>query len=179
MSFAIHDGCPGPGYWERDNSHFPIPMSRHLWELFLPAYDAGTRRGLARYGSLIDHFDFARVKGRLYLKTCFVTDPEEVRRRARASEEALATKLWRQDHAEWQSLQKDLRRRLVRFSVLDPQSMDTDTLRAHMAALREIFVEGTLRHFYQQPSSMFPVGDWIGNVCTWTGASPTEALSLL
>src|SRR5207244_8633481 len=74
MTIGIYEACPGPGYWERDNSHFPLPMSRHLWELFTPAYDAGTRRGLARYGSLIDHFDFARVKGRLYLKTCFVED---------------------------------------------------------------------------------------------------------
>ena len=84
MSFGIHHGCPGPGYWERDNSHFPLPMSRHLWELFLPPYDEGTRRGLARYGSLIDHFDFARVKGRLYLKTCFVHDPAERAKRIRA-----------------------------------------------------------------------------------------------
>src|SRR5262245_19293114 len=77
MSFGIFDDRPGPGFWERDNSHFPLPMSRHLWELFIPAYDAGARRGLARYGSLIDHFDFARVKGRLYLKTCCVDDPAE------------------------------------------------------------------------------------------------------
>src|SRR5215471_19805111 len=77
MSFSIHENCPGPGFWERDNSHFPLPMSRHLWELFIPAYDAGTRQGLARYGSLIHHFDFARVKGRLYLKTCLVDGPEE------------------------------------------------------------------------------------------------------
>src|SRR5207237_4650597 len=47
MTIGIYDGCPGPGYWERDNSHFPLPMSRHLWELFVPAYDAGTRIGLS------------------------------------------------------------------------------------------------------------------------------------
>src|SRR5215510_9161546 len=104
MSFAIHDGCPGPGFWERDNSHFPLPMSRHLWELFLPPYDAGTRRGLARYGSLIDHFDFARIKGRLYLKTCFVEDPAEREIRFRSSEEALSARLWRKDRADWQKV---------------------------------------------------------------------------
>ena len=46
MTIGIYDGCPGPGYWERDNSHFPLPMSRHLWELFVPAYDAGTRKSM-------------------------------------------------------------------------------------------------------------------------------------
>lgn len=179
MSFGIHDGCPGPGYWERDNSHFPLPMSRHLWELFLPAYDAGTRRGLARYGSIIDHFDFARVKGRLYLQTCVVDDPEELRIRARASEEALATKLWRRDRAEWREVHERLRERLLQFSKADPLAMDLHTLHAHIASLRRLFVEGTLQHFFQQPSSMFPVGDWVRRTCEWTGATPAEALCVL
>jgi hypothetical protein len=170
MSFGIHDGCPGPGYWERDNSHFPLPMSRHLWELFLPAYDTGTRRGLARYGSLIDHFDFARIKGRLYLKTCFVSGAEELQSRAHASEAALATKLWRRDRIEWRNIYENLRSRLMRFSAIDPLAMDSSDLHAHLCALREIFVEGTLRHFLQQPSSMFPVGEWVQNTCAGRGS---------
>jgi pyruvate,water dikinase len=179
VSFAIYDGSPGPGFWERDNSHFPLPMSRHLWELFLPAYDTGTRRGLARYGSLIGHFDFARVKGRLYLKTCFIQDAGERENRARAAEEALERKLWRQDCIDWQEVREQLRDRLLRFSAADPAAMDVPALQAHIHALRRIFVEGTLRHFFQQPSSMFPVGDWVRNACQWTGCAPAEALSLL
>jgi phosphohistidine swiveling domain-containing protein len=179
MSFGIYDGCPGPGFWERDNSHFPLPISRHLWELFLPAYDAGTRRGLARYGSLIDHFDFARVKGRLYLKTCFVENPAEREIRIHAAEKALETKLWRQDSSDWQCIREQLSGRLMQFAETDPARMDFDTLQTHVASLREIFVEGTLRHFFQQPSSMFPVGDWVRRTCAWTGCASGEALSLL
>src|SRR5215470_14687440 len=103
MSFGIYEGCPSAGFWERDNSHFPLPMSRHLWELFLPVYDTGTRRGLARYGSLIDHFDFARIKGRLFLKTCLVEDATEREKRILASENAIDSKLWRLDLQEWQT----------------------------------------------------------------------------
>jgi pyruvate,water dikinase len=179
MSFGIYDGCPGPGFWVRDNSHFPLPMSLHLWELFLPAYDAGTRRGLARYGSLIDHFDFARIKGRLYLKTCYVHDPAEREARVHAAEEALTKKLWRLDCAEWRRVREELRCRLLKFSSIDPASMGVDALRIHIASLREIFSEGTLRHFFQQPSSMFPVGDWVRDACRWTGCTPADALSLL
>jgi phosphohistidine swiveling domain-containing protein len=179
MSFGIYGGCPGPGFWERDNSHFPLPMSRHLWELFLPSYDAGTRRGLARYGSLIDHFDFARIQGRLYLKTCFVQDPQERDRRIRSSEEALHAKLWRSDREEWRHARQKLRDRLLPFSEIDPAQLDCRTLQTHIAALREVFVEGTFRHFVQQPSSMFPVGDWVRRVCTRTGCAPAAALSLL
>src|SRR5262245_41821439 len=179
MSFGIYDGCPGEGYWERDNSHFPLPMSRHLWELFLPAYDAGTRQGLARYGSLIDHFDFARVKGRLFLKTCFVEVREEIQRRGQASEKALATKLWRSDRVKWSGIHHGLRERLLEFSKVDPPTINSGDLLPHIAALREIFWEGTLQHFLQQPSSMFPVGDWVRRVCAWTEATPTEILFLL
>jgi pyruvate,water dikinase len=179
MSFGIYDGCPGPGFWERDNSHFPLPMSRHLWELFLPAYDAGTRAGLARYGSIIDHFDFARIRGRLYLKTCFVNDPEEVRRREQSSRHALETRLWRCDRAQWIAIHQDFRRRLLELSKLDPAAMDPERLLAHIGKLRGIFREGTFQHFLQQPSSMFPVGDWVRQVCQWTGATPTEVLFLL
>src|SRR5215470_2327467 len=128
MSVEIDDGCPGPGFWERDNSHFPVPMSRHLWELFIPVYDAGSRRGLARYGSLIDHFQFARVKGRLYLKTCFVEDSRERQTRIRASDEALTLKLSRRDRAEWESKREDLCARLVRFAHIDPVHMDLEAL---------------------------------------------------
>ena len=179
MSFGIFDDRPGPGFWERDNSHFPLPMSRHLWELFIPAYDAGTRRGLARYGSLIEHFDFARVKGRLYLKTCFVEDPAERRERVRASEEALASLLWRRDMADWQNIREQLRSRLLEFSEIDPSQLKIDALRKHVASLREIFLEGAERHFFQQPSGMFPVGDWVRKTCEWTSCCPAEALSLL
>src|SRR5438046_10271244 len=101
MSFGIFEAVPDAGFWERDNSHFPLPMSRHLWELFVPAYDAGTRRGLARYGSLIDHFDFARIKGRLYLRTCFVNDPAERKTRIQTSGDAHAARVWRQDRTDW------------------------------------------------------------------------------
>jgi pyruvate,water dikinase len=179
MSFGIYDGCPGPGYWERDNSHFPLPMARHLWELFLPAYDAGTRQGLARYGSLIDHFDFARIKGRLYLKTCFVQDPDEIRIRGRAAQHAVASKLWRRDRAHWSSIQENLRQRLLELSQIDPTRMAAQDLLPHILSLRQIFTEGTFQHFLQQPSSMFPVGDWVRHVCAWTGATPTEVLFLL
>jgi pyruvate,water dikinase len=179
MSYGIYDGCPGPGYWERDNSHFPLPMARHLWELFLPAYDSGTRHGLARYGSLIDHFDFARIKGRLYLKTCFVEDPREILRRGQTSQQAVASKLWRRDRDKWGRIYQDLLRRLLEFSRVDPPSMESGNLLSHLVSLRQLFHEGTYQHFLQQPSSMFPVGEWVRNVCAWTGAAPSEVLFVL
>ncbi len=167
------------GYWERDNSHFPVPMSRYLWDLFLPAYDEGARQGLARYGCALDHFEFARVDGRLYVRLCFVSSLDELERRKRAAESALESKLWRQDRAAWPAIAGSLRRRLLGFARRDPSGMDLPELRSFVTALHEVFKEGTIRHFVQQPSSMVPVGDWVRRTCVWTGASPSEVIPVL
>jgi pyruvate,water dikinase len=167
------------GYWERDNSHFPTPMSRYLWDLFVPAYDAGTRRGLARYGCVLDRFEFSRFKGRLYIKSCPVASLVEVAERRVAAEHAVATKLWRQDRAAWPAIADGLCERLLRLARRDPSDMDLPEMREHLATLRTIFVEGATQHFVQQPSSMVPVGDWVRHTCEWTGASTSEVVAIL
>jgi phosphohistidine swiveling domain-containing protein len=177
--YERHEADMNEGYWERDNSHFPIPMSRYLWGLFVPAYDEGTRRGLARYGCVLDHFEFRRFKGRLYIQSCPVASPDEIAERRVAAEHAMATKLWREDRAYWPSIAHSLRERLLVLARRNPSNMDLPELRAHIAAVRSLFLEGTTQHFVQQPSSMVPVGDWVLRTCEWTGASPSEVVAVL
>lgn len=166
------------GYWERDNSHFPAPMSPYIWELFIPAYDEGTRRGMARYGCVLDHFEFTRIGGRLYIKACPAV-PNEIAKRREAAEKALAVKLWRQDCAAWVGIAHSLRERLLTFARRNPAEMDLAELREHIGALRRVFVEGVIQHFVQQPASMFPVGDFVRHTCIWTGAAPSEVVNVL
>ena len=78
MTVWTPDEAPGPGYWERRDSRFPVPMSRHLWELFLPAYDQGTGRGFARYGSALEYFDFALIRGRQYVRAHSIDTAEKL-----------------------------------------------------------------------------------------------------
>src|SRR5215831_15494214 len=101
MKAQTAPAAPGPGRWDRDNSHFPLPISRYLWDLFVPAYLEGAPRGFARYGSLISRFELARVKGRAYQRTHFVTEAAELEQRQRAAEHAISQKLWRKDCAAW------------------------------------------------------------------------------
>src|SRR3954469_10113329 len=104
MSFRICDGHPGPGYWKRHNSHFPVPISRFLWELFLPAHHEGVKLGQARYGSIFDRFYFARFRGREYVGARFVESATELQKRREAAQRALEQNLWRQDCEAWPSL---------------------------------------------------------------------------
>jgi len=179
MTIAICDGCPGPGYWERDNSHYPTPMSLYLWNLFVPAHDKGRRMGLDRYGCVLEGLDFALVKGRLYTRARPVESAAELERRGRIAEEALAAKLWRRDRAAWREIGHSFRCRLLAFARQDPSCLDSNALHDQLIALRDIFVEGVIQHFDQQPASMFVVGDWVRRTCEWTGAATSEVLAVL
>ena len=179
MITSICDEPPEPGYWQRRDSRFPLPMSRHLWSLFIPAMDEGTRRAFARYGCALDYFDFACIRGRQYLRAHSITTAEELIAREKVANDVLQTRLWRQDCASWSGIRDGLRRRLLDFAHQDPCTSDTDNLRENIVALRNIFVEGTIQHFLQQPASMIPVGDWIRNTREWTGASAAEVITLL
>ncbi len=179
MSFRICNGDPGPGFWKRDNSHFPVPMSRYLWELFLPSHDEGIKLGQERYGSIIERFDVVRVRGRIFGGPRFVEGDEQFRRRRVAAERAISGKLWRQDCRDWSALRKAFHNRLLEFARRDPSQMDCAELLETIGALREVFTEGALQHFIQQPASMVPVGDWLLSTREWTKASIAEVINVV
>jgi phosphohistidine swiveling domain-containing protein len=174
----IVDESPGPGRWQ-GSSHFVAGISRHLWELFVPAWDIGIRRGFARYGILIDHFEAARVRGRFYRRRALVMGATELEKRYKAAEQAVSIKLWRADSACWSEIRDKFVSRLLNVARRDPTRMTPESLREHIAEAREIFQHGVIQHFAQQPASMVPVGDWVLRTCEWTGASPAEVLALL
>jgi hypothetical protein len=154
-------------------------MSRFLWELFLPPHHEGVKLGQARYGSIFDHFDFARIRGRIYVASRFVASPAELQKRREAAERALSTKLWHQDCNNWPDLRNSFRCRLMGFARQNTSSLDQDALRESVGCLKKIFVEGAIQHFIQQPSSMVPVGDWVRRTREWTGAPAAEVIGVL
>ncbi|HEY2383825.1 MAG TPA: PEP-utilizing enzyme [Terriglobia bacterium] len=168
-----------PGYWERRESRYPVPMSRHLWELVTPAFLQGTQRAFERYGCAVEYFDIARVRGRRYFRAQFVETPEKLAERRETAEKVWREKLWRRDCAEWPEVKDNLRRRLLTFARRDPQRMSLTDLQDNLAALRNLLAEGTIQHFIQQPASMVPVGDWVRRTHDLTGASISDIVAVL
>ena len=179
MTISIWNEYPDQGHWERNTAHFPTGMSLHLWDLFMPAHHKGSQIGFQRYGSAINRFDFARFRGRVYIRKCFINDPAELSARGSIAQEAVTAKLWRRDRALWERVKTAFRTRLLEFARQDVANMSPDDLLHRLTALRQIFTEGVIQHFSQQPASMFAVGDWVRNVCAWTGAGTFEALAIL
>ena len=57
--------APGPGYWERDLEHAPLPITRYLHAGVRQMFD-GMAESMALYGIPLAGFDTALVAGRLY-----------------------------------------------------------------------------------------------------------------
>lgn len=167
------------GFWVRSVSRYPMPMSRHLWDLVTPAFQEGTRRAFQRYGCALEYFDAVRFKGRRYLRAHIVDTPEKLLERQKTASEAWEQKLWRQDCAAWPAKKDSLRRRLLEFARRDPQKMDAAELHETIVELRSLIFEGTIDHFIQQPASMIPVGDWVRRTRAITGASLCDIIAVL
>jgi rifampicin phosphotransferase len=179
MSIAQWNEYPGHGHWVRNTTHFPGGISLHLWELFIPAHHEGTKIGFRRYGCAIERFDFARFRGRIYVRLSPVQDARELAARCTTAEEAVATKLWRRDRDAWQKIEASLRNRLLEFGRQPTSDWNPKAYLERLRALRQIFVDGVIQHFSQQPASMFAVGSWVRDTCSWTGAGTSETLSVL
>jgi phosphohistidine swiveling domain-containing protein len=169
----------GSGFWERRESRYPLPMTRHLWELVTPAFHEGTKRAFERYGCAIESFEIARIQGRRYVRARIVDSPEQLLDRRKTAEQVWQGKLWRQDCAAWPAMKDSLRCRLLGFARQDPAKMPRRDLKEHIIELRNVFCEGTVQHFIQQPASMIPVGDWVRRTHETTGASICEIISIL
>src|SRR3954453_19068592 len=113
---------PGPGTWGSDRDHKRTSQTVALQGYFPRAMEAGFKAGTARYGLPISHLATRYVNGYAYgqmqlagtrAKAAASGPPPrpilfvlvrllpELRRRAKAAEETLATRRWRSDADEW------------------------------------------------------------------------------
>jgi phosphohistidine swiveling domain-containing protein len=171
--------APGPGSWLLDNVHVTRPWSRFQTEIHPPNLAAGFRECARRYGFLIDTLDWRVVNGFAYF-TAPPAPGEEVPARFQAAEEAIQGKLWRQDMTRWEQVAKpaSIKAHLILQSV-DPTTLDTDALLAHLDRCREHLQAMIRQHHSFNAASMFPVGDFIAQVSMWTGRPLGEFLALV
>src|SRR6185437_4899257 len=148
MSFE----APGPGSWEIESLHFPIPITpvhaANLSAQFAPAFRTGTRR----FGLLLDTIEHRTVNGFDYVAPRIVGAPKgakgpppkavfkvltwihpEVRRRLRTSTTVFIDKPWKQDVARWEEeLKPEAIRAHLALAAVDPGALPEDALLAHL-----------------------------------------------
>jgi len=169
---------PGPGTWTLDSAHVPRTWSRYQIEVApLPVAD-GIRESFRRYGALIDTVQYRPVNGLAYFTV--VPAPEsELAARMQRADEVFERKLWREDMARWEQVVKpaSISAHLA-LQAVDPASLGTDELLAHLDQCREHQKRMFRQHHALDCAALLPVGDFMVHVAEWTGRPLGEFLAL-
>ncbi len=170
---------PGPGSWIQDAVHVPRPWSLFEAEIHPPNLAEGFRHGARQYGLLIDTLDWRMVNGFAYFSV--PPAPEaEIPERFATAERALETRVWRDDLARWQTVDKPASIRAHRaLQAIDPTTLDDTELVAHLDRCREHQAAMIRQHHRYSCTAMIPAGDFIASVTEWTGLPAGEFLALV
>jgi phosphohistidine swiveling domain-containing protein len=190
---------PGPGTWVLEASHFTRPATRFHAEIFGEQFVRGFSESLRRYGSLLDHLDWAFVNGFPYYRPCPVGAPPEavghppkevwdqlvgahpdIRERLRTSASVFERRLWREDLERWDREVKPVAVREHRALLsVQPATLDTADLLAYLDGCRENQKRGAYLHHLFNVPALLPVGDLLVHCQEWTGRPAAEILGLL
>ena len=190
---------PGPGSWLLDYVHWTRPATRFLAEIFPEQFVRGFRESLRRYGLLLDYIDFQFVNGFPYACPRPVGAPKdavghppkhvwdelmnndpEISERLETSARALERKLWREDLRTWDQETKPAAiRSHLELQAVDPSTLSTEALLAHLDRCRENLKHQFYLHYLYNVPAFVPVGDFLVHAQEWTGRPASEFQGLL
>ena len=190
---------PGPGTWERDQSHFPPTVSRLMIDLMEDAAPRGIREGFDLVGAPLDTMDVRFVNGQFYrrlvpivgggatprrpppnalVRAVFAVHPR-LRRRVRTAAAAMQNASWNDEADRWDREWKpDLITTNRRFAAVDVVSLDDTALAEHLEACIEHCRSGTVLHFRLHVSDLGPVGRLLDATREW-GIDPAAVMATL
>ena len=190
---------PGPGAWLLDYIHWTRPVTRFFAEVFPEQFVQGFRESLRRYGLLLDYIDLQFVNGFPYACPRPVSAPKdavghppkhvwdelmrndpEISERLKTSERALERRLWREDLRTWDQETKPAAiRDNLELQAVDPSTLSTEALLAHLDRCRENLKHQIYLHYLYNVPAFVSVGDFLVHAQEWTGRPPSEFQGLL
>src|SRR6478672_8605612 len=170
---------PGPGFWTRDDVHFPRPATRYWVETHPAAFERGTTDFARFYGMLIDGLRCAYVNSVAY-NTVAPAPENEIPQRFQRAEEVYAGKLWREQLREWDETVKPAAIAKHReIQAVDPDALSDDELIAYIKRCRDHHAAMITQHMRFTASAVVPTGDFLAHVGDWTALPPAELLGLM
>jgi pyruvate,water dikinase len=179
---------PRPGLWEIDLTHFPRPVTRYLSGIVLNSFGPGFSESCRVYGLLVEALDYADIGGFMYSTRRTVGAASdhrgglgaEVERRCARAREVIATKAWREDLFHWDEVAKPAAvRGHLAIQCVDPRSLDTPALAAHVVAATKNENAAAFQHGRFTMTAYLPVGDYLAHAAEWTGLPPQGLLRLV
>ena len=170
---------PGPGFWTRDDVHFPRPATRYWTEIHPAAFERGTTDFARFYGMLIDGLRCAYVNSVAY-NTVAPAPENEIPQRFQRAEEVFAGKLWREQLREWdETVKPSAIAKHREIQAVDPDALSDDELVAYIKRCRDHHAAMISQHMRYTASAVVPTGDFLAHVGDWTGLPPAELLGLM
>lgn len=190
---------PGRGPWELESTHASRPMTYLAQDAFRFGFVRGFKEGTARYGVLLSHLEPGFTHSFMYNQPVPVGAPPgamkpppkvvlqavtrlhpEIRRRIQTGQRALRDKIWREDLANWDNVDKpDAIARHQAIQSVDVAGLSDAELADHVdRCVEHAIFSAYLHHKYTIPA-IFPVGDFLAGAQEWTGATVGELLGPL
>jgi rifampicin phosphotransferase len=188
---------PSGGFWLKDTSHFPTPLTPFGASVYLPALSAALPPLAEELGLLFEGIEQRSLGGEVYLHVVPVGGKERpapppwamwlaarlappLRRRARVAESAIASRLPERILDSWE------RERRATFSneigelrSIDLASLDDEALVAHLDRLKDLLDRGEGLHFRLHAPHSLALYE-LGVICQELfGWDVTQALHLL
>ena len=190
--------APGPGTWERDNSHCP-PSATPLYQRLASTTMTATYRDVfASWGAPLDTMDVRFVHGRMYRRLVPLVGADRTgppppgpvlwaatrlhpafRRREKLARQTLAERPYLDVVNGWLGGEREewIERNRV-LQAIDPAALDDGELARHLGVLDDHLVAGWMRHHELHGSDLGPIGDLLAHGAQW-GLEPVAVMELL
>jgi len=191
--------APGPGPWALESSHWSLPMSVYMSEIFPQAMPEGFGRCAERYGLPLEGMRMAYIGHFLYVQIIPIGAPidakgpppkwlfklvlklhPKLRKRMRRCQEVLAERTWQIEINEWNNSIRDKlvdRNRILQ--EIDLVNLDDVGLFDHLTACRDNLYNALVSHHTLTASTAVPLGRYLNKATSWTGLPDHEVLALL
>ena len=188
--------APGPGTWTLDTTHSSGAMTVYTSHCF-EGLPRGFHESLDKYGILLDRVQPAFIHGFFFtqqvglmgkpgssppskwlIQLMFKIHPK-LRSRVNAAHEAVQSRRWLQDLAEWDELKKDSIARNTALQSVDLMKLNRPELIAHLDTCFENAEEMVYRHHKYSVGSLMPVGRFLDVAILSSGLSPVDIAPLL
>ena len=188
--------APGPGTWILDTTHSSGAMTLYTSHCF-EGLPRGFHESLDKYGILLDRVQPAFIHGFFFtqqvglmgkpgdssppkwlLQLMFKIHPK-LRSRVNAAHEAVQSRRWLQDLAEWDELKKDSIARNTALQSIELVKLDRPGLIAHLDSCFKNAEEMVYRHHKYSVGSLMPVGRFLDVATLSTGLSAVDVAPLL
>lgn len=199
---SVEWNAPAGGLWELETTHVQGGQPRVFQERSPRAFRDRFRETSARYGLPVDYVEVRFVNDHCYARMRPIGAPEpkagkarkappalvltvlarvhpELRRRARAAQQAIDTKLWHEDRRRWEQGGRAELVTACRALQAEPiEELDDDAFVDHLRRAADLLERGIGKHFELLPIHNLTVGRLL-LACRGWGIDPREVFALL